>query len=95
MVSYSRATAGPSSLRPLNQPQPLSVEDGGDGVPKAVVWHGDHRGVTVIRDTWRIDDEWWCDRPINRMYLECVVEHGPRVVVFQDLVTGQWYSQTL
>jgi len=92
VVSYSRATAGPSSLRPLNQPQLLSVEDGGDGVPKAVVWHGDHRGVTVIRDTWRIDDEWWRDE-ISRRYFLLELEGGHQLTVYHDMVADHWYAQ--
>jgi len=48
--------------------------------------------VTAIRDTWRIDDEWWRTE-ISRRYFALELDGGNRRTVFQDLVTGAWYVQ--
>ncbi len=48
--------------------------------------------VESILDSWRIDDEWW-RQMIARNYMEVMLEGGKRVVLFQDLITGQWFAQ--
>ncbi|NIM51836.1 MAG: hypothetical protein GTN62_12790 [Gemmatimonadales bacterium] len=53
---------------------------------------GRRRRVEEIIETWRIDDEWWRE-PITRRYVEVVLEGGGHVVLFEDLVTGQWFVQ--
>jgi len=48
--------------------------------------------VEAILESWRIDDEWW-RHMIARAYLEVILEGGKRLVLFQDLITGQWFVQ--
>jgi len=48
--------------------------------------------VEAILESWRIDDEWW-RRTIARNYMEVMLEGGKRMVLFQDLRTGQWFAQ--
>lgn len=48
--------------------------------------------VDSVREIWRIDDEWW-RQPVSRRYHEVVLEGGRRVVLFEDLVTGDWFVQ--
>jgi hypothetical protein len=62
------------------------------GAPAALAWDGERRVVEVVSETWRLDDEWW-RAPIHRRYAEVVLEGGRRVVVFEDLVTGEWRMQ--
>lgn len=50
----------------------------------------DRLTVTGIGDTWRLDDEWW-RRQIARRYVEVILEGGGRMVLFEDLVTGEWF----
>jgi hypothetical protein len=50
------------------------------------------RTVENILDVWRIDDEWW-RLPISRLYYDVMLEGGGRVVLFKDLVTGDWFAQ--
>jgi len=50
------------------------------------------RQIEVICETWRIDDEWW-RKPLSRRYVEVVLEGGKRVVLFEDLLTGEWFVQ--
>jgi len=48
--------------------------------------------VEAILESWRIDDEWW-RRTIARSYMEVMLKGGKRMVLFQDLLTGQWFAQ--
>jgi hypothetical protein len=43
-------------------------------------------------EIWRVDDEWW-RKPLSRLYVEAVLEGGKRVLLYRDLVTGQWFAQ--
>ena len=93
-------------LRPLNEPRRIEVRiapaDGGEDVPGepglfpatpvAVKLDGRLLRVEVVRERWRIDDEWW-RRPLSRLYHELVLEGGQRVVLYRDLVEGGWYVQ--
>jgi hypothetical protein len=79
-------------LRPLDLPAPLQVRTDGEGRPLLVYRRGRPRRVEAVRETWRIDDEWWRD-PIQRAYSEVVLEDGRPVVLYRDLVDGRWYEQ--
>jgi len=48
--------------------------------------------IEAVRETWRIDDEWWRE-PVSRKYYEVLVEGGGRVVLFVDIVTQEWFVQ--
>jgi hypothetical protein len=48
--------------------------------------------VLEIAERWRIDDEWW-RKEISRMYYRVVLVGGRIVVVFQDLLSGNWFLQ--
>lgn len=63
------------------------------GLPGAIRVRGRWLQVQSVVDRWRIDDEWWRDHPVSRMYYECLVDGGLQIAVFQDLLTGQWYEQ--
>ncbi len=49
--------------------------------------------VETIIEMWRIDDEWW-RQLISRSYFAVLLEGGTRVVLFEDLVTHEWFMQT-
>jgi hypothetical protein len=49
--------------------------------------------VEAVLEMWRIDDEWW-RKLISRRYFAVLYEGGTRVVLFEDLVTGEWFIQT-
>jgi hypothetical protein len=58
--------------------------------PTAVIIDGRRVLVDAILDHWRIDDEWWrCE--VSRRYVNVVLAHGKRMVLFCDLVDGRWY----
>jgi len=49
--------------------------------------------VVSIDNTWKIDEEWWREKPIVRMYYQVTTEDGRRITLFRDLTTGDWYQQ--
>ena len=93
MVQNTREAPGPGSLRPLNPPIPVSVEEDDGGRPVSVDQKGRSMKIASIDDLWRIDEEWWREKPIARMYYQLTAEGGGRLTVFQDLTDGNWYRQ--
>jgi hypothetical protein len=53
---------------------------------------GGGQAVEAVLESWRIDDEWW-RLPISRLYHDVILEGGGRVVLFKDLITGDWFAQ--
>ncbi len=98
MVTHSRTSVRVDRLRALNEPVRIDVELDTVGRLCAISYsrspdNGVERtAVDLVVDSWRIDDEWWRN-PISRRYLDVVLEGGGHIVVFQDLVTGDWYLQ--
>ncbi|MGH7672035.1 MAG: hypothetical protein ACREMC_03985 [Gemmatimonadales bacterium] len=66
--------------------QPLAIRRSGGQETNAAV-------VEAVGETWRVDDEWWRQR-ISRHYFEVLLAGGGRMVLFEDLVTGEWFVQT-
>jgi len=93
MVTNPRTQKGLGTIRLLNVPVSVQVQVDGQSYPVKVLLAGHWFKVAEVVDRWRIDDEWWRDRPISRMYYGCILEDGRRVTMVQDLVIGQWYRQ--
>ena len=93
MVTDTGATGGPGRVRPLNRPRPLRVEADKDGRPIAVWLSGRRCAVEAVLETWRIDDEWWRERPVSRTYYSLLLEDGRTITVYCDLVSGRWAKQ--
>ena len=80
-------------LRALNVPQRVQVELDEQRRPRVVMREpGNVKRVESLGENWRMDDEWW-RQPIVRRYVEVVLEGGGRVVLFEDLMTGEWFAQ--
>jgi len=93
MVSHPRATLRADRLRALNLPHPVRVEVDEAGQPTAVRdGPSAPAAVETLLEYWRIDDEWWRD-PISRRYADVVLQGGKHVVLYQDLLTGDWFMQ--
>jgi len=81
-----------NTLRSLNIPRPIRVQADARGRPVAIDRERQRVSVEQIEDRWRIDDEWWRS-DISRMYYRVVLAGGRLLVMFQDLIGGQWYDQ--
>jgi hypothetical protein len=79
-------------LRPLSSARALQVRVNAEGHPTFVVRSGGSRRVEAIRESWRIDDEWWRE-PIRRWYAEVVLEDGKSLTLYHDLVKDRWFEQ--
>jgi len=62
--------------------------------PGAFTWRGSTHTVQGIAKRWRVDVEWWRKR-IWREYFKLYTHTGLLVVLYRDLLTGQWYLQRL
>jgi len=80
-------------VQPLNCPRRIAVDSGDDGVPSAVHFSGPRIAVESVVETWRIDDEWWREKPVSRTYWRVVLEDGRVVDVYRDLAGGKWFRQ--
>jgi hypothetical protein len=90
-----KASAKPSA--PLGQGLPRAL-----GLPRPVRVLGSPRGepyevagerVEAVRESWLVEDRWWTGRPLHRRYWEVVSAKGRNLVVFHDLVRGDWFAQ--
>jgi hypothetical protein len=79
-------------LKALNEPRPIQVQADLDSIPQIVATNGKKRRVEAVRETWRIDDEWW-RKTISRLYHTVILEDGAALTVYKDLVGGGWYAQ--
>lgn len=92
MVQDTGKTLRADSYRPVNVPEPVRVEEDADGLPLAVK-EKQRQVVTAIEDRWRLDDEWWREGPVTRLYYTVRLAEGPRQVLYKDLVNDGWYRQ--
>lgn len=74
--------------------QLVNAEVDSYGRPARFSWRGQqHRVAEVVRQ-WRVDLGWWRQRQW-RAYYKLRTESGLLVVLYQNLVDGQWYLQRL
>ena len=93
MVAHTGAAGGPGRVRPLNRPRPLRVEADEQGRPISVYLSGRRYTVEAVLETWRIDDEWWRQCSVSRLYLSLLLEDGRTVTVYRNLVSRRWAMQ--
>jgi len=77
------------TVKPVNQPEPVAVNEGPGPVPLTL----NRQPVEAIRDRWRIDDEWWRPDPVSRLYFAVALAGGRCLVIYKDLLTSRWYRQ--
>ena len=80
-------------LKPLGQPRAVVVRTDEFGEPLHVRLPGKTaRRVAVVRERWRIDDEWW-RQAISRDYRTMVLDDGKVLTLYHDLLDDSWYVQ--
>ena len=82
-------------LRPLNAPSPLRVQTDAEGHIISLWRHGrlTPRTIAAVQDRWRIDDEWWRDHAVSRLYFALILDDGTHLTVYHDLLTDAWFEQ--
>lgn len=80
-------------LKPLGEPRAVVVRTDESGEPVHVRLPGKTaRRVAVVRERWRIDDEWW-RQAISRDYRTVVLDDGKVLTLYHDLLDDRWYVQ--
>ena len=62
--------------------------------PLSFTWQGQTHQVQKIAKRWRVDQDWWQQR-VWREYFKLTTQSGLLVIIYRDLVTGDWYLQRL
>jgi hypothetical protein len=89
MIQGANKALKSTTFKTLNAPIPISVRENQSGRPLSI----SNQSITSIEDTWRIDDEWWRQTRIERMYWSVMLESGQGMVIFKDGVGKKWYRQ--
>jgi hypothetical protein len=76
-------------MNPFSKEGP-ALED----VPYHFTWGEITHRVSEITRYWRIDIDWWRER-IWRAYFKLRTDTGLLVVIYQDLIGGEWFLQRL
>jgi hypothetical protein len=58
-----------------------------------VRFEGALRPIACIQDRWRIDDEWWRETAVSRLYYQLQLEGGRIITIYRDLIGGAWCEQ--
>jgi hypothetical protein len=82
-----------SALRRINEPIPARVWLDEHDRPARVEWRGREEQVECVLDTWCVDDAWWSDHPVRRLYHEVQLATGVRLVLSWDMVAKRWLAQ--
>jgi hypothetical protein len=69
----------------------VRVEADDAGVP-LIVDDGVPRAVELVRESWRVEDEWW-RAPIARRYFDLLLAGGRHILLVHDLEAGGWSLQ--
>ena len=93
MVTDTGKTLRTDSIKPVNLPEPLQVEESPAGLPVAVRLKR-RQSIIAIEDCWRIDDEWWRSEPVSRLYYAVILASGHRIVLSKNLIDCSCYRQT-
>jgi hypothetical protein len=72
----------------------IHVEMGDTGTPVRFAWEGQYHDVDSVANHWRIDEDWWRQR-IWREYYKLTTHSGLLVLVYCNLVNGEWFLQRL
>ena len=93
MVENPGETLRAVAYKPLNAPEPVRVDEDTEGLPLAIREKRRQR-IEAVDDHWRLDDEWWRDEPVSRLYFDIRLASGQNLVIYKDLITGGWYRQS-
>jgi hypothetical protein len=64
------------------------VEADEAGEPQVVMLVREHLALAAVQDWWRIDDEWWRERPVSRLYFSLLLEDARVMTAYRDLDRG-------
>ena len=93
MVNDTGRAPDTRRIRRLKSPYAVEVEANTAGVPLRLRLGGTWRDVSLVRRPWRIDQNWWRDAEVSRLYYRIAPDNGPPLTIYRDLITGDWFRQ--
>lgn len=76
------------------QGEPITVHSDAVLTPQHFTWQGHTHRVQQVAKRWRVDLDWWQAR-VWREYFKLTTQTGLLVIIYRDLLTGDWYLQRL
>jgi hypothetical protein len=76
------------------QGDPIIVQSDAVLTPQLFTWQGRTHPVQQVAKRWRVDLDWWQTR-VWREYFKLTTQTGLLVIIYRDLLTGDWYLQRL
>ena len=93
MVQDTGKTLCAETIKPVNLPEPVVVEENSSGNPVALRTKR-RQNIIAIEDRWRIDDEWWRSEAVSRLYFLVRLASGQRLTLSKNLIDNCWYRQS-
>ena len=79
-----------SRLWPEGEPIQMRVD--ALGRPVAFQWQARSHPLAQIHQRWQVDTDWWrAEGRISRTYFAATTVTGVFCVIFQDLLSTQWF----
>jgi hypothetical protein len=72
----------------------IKVNTDAMAIPQTIIWQGKVHVVASIAQRWRVDTGWWRWR-IWREYWKLTTHSGLLLVMYRDVLHGDWYLQRL
>lgn len=74
----------------------ISVRTDELGRPLKFSWRNRIYSVERIQEHWQVDTDWWSDAGrVWREYVTCTTTSGLLCVLYQDLLSENWYLSKL
>ncbi len=94
MVANTGKALRTDTIKPLNLPEEIMVEEDAAGCP-VVLKNRRRQKIIRIDDHWRLDDEWWRRDAVTRLYYAVIPASGQKIILYKDGENGKWYRQDL
>jgi hypothetical protein len=54
---------------------------------------GSWQDVLLVRRPWRVDQYWWREEAVSRLYFRVAPSEGVPITIYHDLISGMWLQQ--
>jgi hypothetical protein len=73
------------------QGEPIQVETGSNGTPRAFVWRGMRHPVAAVANRWRVQASWWMPgSEAWQEYIKLTTADGLLCILAHDLRNDEW-----
>ena len=76
--------------------EPISIQTDDSGRPLRFTWRSRTYPLVQIQQRWQVDTDWWSgEGRLWRDYLAVTTTTGLLCVIYQDLLTEEWFLSKL